>query len=686
MDLRVGIDTGGTFTDLVGVDEESGRLLVGKEPSTPEKPALAVGRVLGQMDAPASSIGFLILGTTVATNALIQRSGACVVYITTKGFEDVPFIQRIDREEVYNPQWQKPKPLVKRANCLGSEERIGYKGQVIKPVGRDALEGLGDLIDKRLSVDGVEAIAVCLLFSYLNNENELALKEYLEGRYPQLSISLSHEVCPLWREFERASTTIADAFVKPVTGAYIDGLQEEFGRLELKAPWCVMKSNGGSMLAAQAVEQPVQTLLSGLAGGVIGGRYFGEMAAASNVFTLDMGGTSCDVGMVQEGHQAYASEFQLGFGLPISVPCVDISTIGAGGGSIGWVDKGGFLRVGPRSAGASPGPAAYGQGGREPTVTDANLVLGYLNPSYFLGGKMPLYGDKAEEAIQPLGEGLGVSPVEAAEAIRQVVNENMANALRLVAVKRGVDPREFSLVAFGGAGPVHAVAIAEALRIPRVLVPLHPGHCSAFGVLISDWRVDKVLTRLYRSDTLDVSALDVEFRQLAESAVEELSREGFRGEPIVLRSIDMRYQGQNYEQEVDIGNGPIAEVTVQKALDRFTVQHEAFAGSSFPDAVIELVNLRVTAIGPSSKIRLERLKRGDAPRPTEHRSVYFSRDGFQDTPIYRREELSGGCHLRGPAVVEEVASTTVVPEGFALRVDDYGLITILSEEAHNGKA
>ena len=379
MRFRVGVDTGGTFTDLVAADEETGQLIVAKEPSTPTRPASAVGRVLRETGRRPSDIGFLILGTTVATNALIQRSGARVACITTRGFEDVAFIQRIDKAEVYNPQWRKPKPLVKRANCLGVSERVDYAGRVVKPLKRDELERLGKLIDERLPEDGIDALAVCLLFSYLNGEHELALKEYLERRYPELSCSLSHQVCPMWREFERTSTTIADAFVKPVTEKYVDGLNQEFVELELQAPWCLMKSNGGSMLSESAAAQPVQTLLSGLAGGVIGANYFGELAGRSNIFTLDMGGTSCDVGLIRDGQQAYAREFQLGFGLPVSVPCIDISTIGAGGGSVGWIDKGGFLRVGPLSAGASPGPAAYGQGGSEATVTDANLVLGYLS-------------------------------------------------------------------------------------------------------------------------------------------------------------------------------------------------------------------------------------------------------------------------------------------------------------------
>ena len=313
-------------------------------------------------------------------------------------------------------------------------------------------------------------------------------------------------------------------------------------------------------------------------------------------------------------------------------------------------------------------------------MTDANLVLGYLSPTYFLGGRMLLSEEKAREAVQPLGERLGISTMEAAESIRRVVNENMANALRLVAVKRGVDPREFALVAFGGAGPLHAVAVAEALRIPRVLIPLHPGHCSAFGALISDWRVDKVLTRLYRSDTLDAATLDKEFQQLTEAAVEELLGEGFHGNPVVLRSIDMRYQGQNYEQEVSVGEGSISDDVLCKVLARFAEQHEAFSGSSHLDAVIELVNLRVTAIGGSSRIQLKELPRGTSAQPVARRPVFFLGDGLVETAVYRREQLPGGSRLSGPAIVEEMASTTLVPAGSTLRVDEHGLITIFREE------
>ena len=683
MKFRVGIDTGGTFTDLVAINRDTGQLLVAKERSTPERPSGAVGKVLQKMKDHIPEIYFLILGTTIATNALIQRRGANVAYITTKGFEDVPFIQRLDKEEVYNLQWQKPKPLIKRANCFGVEERIGYKGQIIKPLDWKALKKFRQVIDKQFKEDNLNAIAICLLFSYLNNAHEQKLQEYLQQHYPGLSISASHKVCPLWREFERSSTTIADAFVKPITIEYVENLKEEFSSMNIEAPWCVMKSNGGSMFPEVAAKEPVQTLLSGLAGGVIGGRYFGKLAGDKNLFTLDMGGTSCDVGIVEDGQQSYASEFQLGFGLPISVPCVEVSTIGAGGGSIGWRDKGGFLRVGPFSAGASPGPAAYGEGGIEPTVTDANLILGYLNPSYFLGGSMPLFKEKAQQVMEPLAKKLGISILEAAEGIRRVVNENMSNALRLVAVKRGVNPKDFALVAFGGAGPLHAVAIAEVLGIPRIIIPLHPGHCSAFGALISDWRVDRVLTRLYRSDMLDVKVLNEEFIRLTQEAIEELSQEGFSGESTVLRSIDMRYQGQNYEHEVIVSNSSIDENEIKAAFNKFAEQYESFSGFSHPNAVIELVNLRVTAKGISDKPKLENIKKGGSPEPVEKRSVFISQGGFTDIPIYRRTDLQGNLPLHGPAIIEEVASTTVIPKGYTFKADENSILIILREDMQN---
>jgi N-methylhydantoinase A len=480
-------------------------------------------------------------------------------------------------------------------------------------------------------------------------------------------------------EFERASTTLADVYVKPIARSYVQSVATGLRKLDITAPWNVMKSNGGLMIAAKAADHPADMLLSGLAGGVIGGKYFGELAGLADLFTLDMGGTSCDIGVIQAGQQLYAAEFDLDWGLPVTIPCVDVKTIGAGGGSIVFIDKGGFLQVGPHSAGADPGPAAYDRGGTQATLTDANLILGRLNPDYFLGGKMKLNRARAVEVLGPVAAHMGRSLEEVAQAAVDTANENMANAIRLIAVEKGFDPREFTLVAFGGAGSLHASAIARAAQIPRVLVPLHPGLCSAFGALIADWRVDKLWTHYRRSDQMTPAAIETAFQRLSHEALTELAAEGFQGTPLILRSIDMRYAGQNYEQAVPIPDGPITAETIQHVLQRFADLHEAFYGFSIEGEVIELINFRVTAIGSAVKPHLEALPAVPSSllKHFTHRPVYFQAQGLVDCPIYRRADLGSGTVIEGPAVIEEVDSTTVVLPGDRLEVDSFGLMTII---------
>jgi N-methylhydantoinase A len=578
MAIRIGIDTGGTFTDLVGIDETSGQIFLAKQPSTPHDPALAVIAALQEAGADLQHLAAIIVGTTVATNAVIERKGAKILYVTTEGFRDIPFIQRLDKKELYDLHWEKPRPLVKRANCLEVRERVGHNGEVIQALQPHSLDTLRQAVAARQRQDAVEAVAVCLLFSYLYPVHEQQIRQTLEAAFPDLSVSVSSEVCPTWRDFERASTTLADVYVKPIARSYVQSVATGLRKLDITAPWNVMKSNGGLMIAAKAADHPADMLLSGLAGGVIGGKYFGELAGLADLFTLDMGGTSCDIGVIQAGQQLYAAEFDLDWGLPVTIPCVDVKTIGAGGGSIVFIDKGGFLQVGPHSAGADPGPAAYDRGGTQATLTDANLVLGGLNPDYFLGGKMKLNRARAVEALSPVAAHMGRSLEEVAQAAVDTANENMANAIRLIAVEKGFDPREFTLVAFGGAGSLHASAIARAAQIPRVLVPLHPGLCSAFGALIADWRVDKLWTHYRRSDQMTPAAIETAFQRLSHEALTELAAEGFQGTPLILRSIDMRYAGQNYEQAVPIPDGPITAETIQHVLQRFADLHEAFYG------------------------------------------------------------------------------------------------------------
>ena len=680
--VRCGIDTGGTFTDLVGLDEERGELVVAKWPSSPAHPEEALAGVIGESKLAPDAFSALILGTTVATNAMLQRAGARVLFVTTKGFRDVPFIQRINRKYHYSLKWTKPKPLVERADCLELDERVNYQGRVLTPLSDEKLEGLAEAISERVNGSGSGAgagdtvIAVCLLFSHLNPEHENRVQQHLAARFPDVPVSLSHRVAPIWREYERGSTTIADAYVKPVLQSYVRGVRESLGRLKMNCPWAVMKSNGGHAAPETAEEEPVNMVLSGLSGGIIGGRYFGELAGRKDLVTLDMGGTSCDVGVVRDGRISYNTDYQIEWGIPIAAPFVDLTTIGAGGGSIAWIDKGGFLRVGPQSAGADPGPVCYDRGGEEVTVTDANLVLGPLNTDYFLAGKMLLNREKAEDKLADLGGRLGMDGPQTAQAVIEVANENMANAIRVVSIDRGLDARDFTLVAFGGAGPMHAGGIVERVGMKRIVVPLYPGLCSAFGALIADYQVDKVWSQYFRSDNVDWRAVRDEFQRLVDMALDELRTEGFSGEPEIERTISMRYAGQNYEHDVKVEDGEIDQASLGRALDEFHRVHEHFYGYSIGHEVIELIRFNVKVIGRIPKPRLKPLTSRAKAEPRESRPVYFKERGFIDCPVYRRDDLPGGFETTGPALIEEEDSMILAHPEHRIRVNEYGVITM----------
>jgi N-methylhydantoinase A len=686
MTLRVGVDTGGTFTDLIALDAASGRLVLSKRPSTPEQPDRATLDALERSGVPVGEVSFLILGTTIATNALLQRRGARVLYVTTAGFEDVPFIQRIHRKFHYDLGWRKPDPYFERRDALGVAERMTKDGEVLRPLDGPALEELGLALAARLA-DGdgrTAAAAVNLLFAYANPAHELRLRRFLEERFPGLPVSVSHQVAPIWREYERGSTVVADAFVKPLIGGFVEQLDAGLRARGLRSAWAVMKSNGSNALASAAVQQPVQLLLSGLAGGIVAGRYFGEQVGGRDVISLDMGGTSTDVGVVTDGEIGYTTEYQVDWGIPIAAPFIDLTSLGAGGGSIGWIDRGGFLKVGPRSAGARPGPMCYGQGGTEPTVTDANLVLGRLDPAYFLGGEIPLDVEAARRGVADLGARLGLGPEETALAIVELANENMANAIRLMTVERGIDPRGYDLVAFGGAGPLHGAELAAAVGARRVLVPPHPGYGSAFGALLADLRVDRTWTQAQRSNRLDLTGIAERFGAMVDSAVEELRAEGFGGEPLVQRSISMRYMGQNYEQSVAVPPGSITGAAMAAVLERFHTQHEQFYGYRIAGEVIELIHFNVSVTGPVPPPRLPELPDLPPPRPRAHRPVFFRAAGCLPTPIYRRDEVGAGAALVGPAILEEHDSTTLVPPGVALAASRQGVLLLTRDHGRDG--
>jgi len=672
MSAILGIDTGGTFTDFVLVDEDRGTVTTAKVPSTPGDPAAAISAGLARLEG-VERVERLVIGTTVATNAVLQRRGPTILYVTNRGFEDVPFIARMDKARIYDLHWQKPKPLLRRRHSIGIAGRLDTHGREIEPLRANDLE---ELRRRAAELAGEDvAVAICCLFAYLDGAHERRAADAVRTALPDAHVSVSHEVSPLWREYERASTTIADAFVKPVVSGYVQGVGRVVKDRLAATRWNLLASNGGYLRAEQAMRRPAQLLLSGLSGGVIGGGYYAGLADTSRAFTLDIGGTSTDIGLVLEGGQQYAAEFDIDFGIPVTIPCVAVRTIGAGGGSIAWIDKGGLLHVGPQSAGAEPGPAAYGRGGREPTVTDANLVLGRLDPDFFLGGAMALDVEAARDALARLGEALSLSAEAAALAVIRTVDENMANAIRLIAVERGLDARDFALIAFGGAGPLHARAVAERLGMTTVIVPPHPGLCSAFGAAIAEARVDRVQTFFTRSEDVDIGALAATLARLRDSAVAELRLSVEANAPEVRSSADLRYAGQNYELEVPLPEEAFGRGAWEALLRRFAEAHARQYGFDLPGEPVELINLRVTALKPEAPREFRDLSMG-ADRPIVKRPVWFDSAAAIACPVRHRAGLEAGIPLSGPAVIVETDSTTLLHPGDRLELGRAGILRL----------
>jgi N-methylhydantoinase A len=672
MGVVIGIDTGGTFTDLVAFDTETGGVTALKTSSTPQAPGTAILNALAEGEVEGGTVESFTHGTTVGTNALIERTGCKVAFVTTAGFEDTPYIQRINRKVLYDLRWQKPEPLVgSRRLCVGVGERLDATGAAVRALDADEVRALCRELRER----GAEAAAICLLFSYVNTRHEERVKAIFAEELPGFPVSVSHEVAPIWREYERASTTIADAYLKPLFARYVPSLEQALREAGIERDWTIMKSNGGAMLASAAAENPVQTVMSGPAGGMIATQAFAAALDEPDVITVDMGGTSADVGIVVGGTQRHTTEYEIEWGLPAAIPLIDIKSIGAGGGSVAWVDAGGFLRVGPRSAGAQPGPICYGRGGTEVTVTDANLALGRLDPSYFLAGRMQLDPSLVEEPLEELAAQLGMDELELAASIVEIANENMASAIKMVSLERGLDPRRFALLAFGGAGPLHAAAIARTLGIPRVIVPRHPGVFSALGLLLADIRVDKVWTQAFHSTDVEPELVDRQFTRIAERAVAELRQEGFAGEPELQRSINMRYLGQNYEHEVEIGAGPIDRTALDAALRRFDALHAERYGYLIEGEVIELVNFKVTAIGRRTAPDLGGEEQAVRSERTT-REVFVRGEGWLDALVVHRSALAPGERIEGPAVVEEEGSTTFLEPGMRLERAENGSLLI----------
>ena len=687
---RLGIDIGGTFTDATLINENTGEINVGKVPSTPEDPSVgfmeATDRMLRDASVSPKEVEYVVHGTTVATNAIIEKKVAPTGFITTDGFRDLLEIQRQIRPTLYDLQFEKPRPLVPRYLCFGVPERLDAQGRVLTPLDENVLV---DAVEQ-LKRENVTAVAVCFLHSYINPAHEKRAGEILQEVFPNAIVSLSSEVAPEFREYFRASTTVINACIRPIVAHYLQSIENRLREKGIVAELLVMQSSGGVFTFASASEKPVFMVESGPAAGVIAATYLGTTLGHPDVISFDMGGTTAKAGLVQSGTPRVTKEYEVGTaaksgvgasrgaGYPIRTPVIDLVEIGAGGGSIAWVDSGGILRVGPQSAGANPGPVCYDKGGKEPTITDANLVLGRLNPSYFLGGEIKLEVEAARKAIyEKCAQPLGMDVVETAHGIVEIANTAMTNALRLVSVQRGYDPRDFVLVAFGGAGPVHANRLAIEVQIPKTIIPMSPGTTSAMGLLVTDLKHDYSRTLIQRVDQVDAETVAKTYRELEVDGRASLEREGMNREEIsFLHQVDMRYVGQSYELTISLSDGKLGAAEIADALSRFHCEHHRAYGYSASDEPVEFVNLRLSAIGKINKPRLRQIEAYDSPLSAAQkafRSVYFTEcEGYVECSIYDRYRLAAGVVLKGPAIVEEIDATTVVHPGYQTLVDGFG--------------
>jgi len=679
--FRVGIDIGGTFTDAV-VITDAGEIHIFKSPSTPadssiglfdclQKAAAQFGLDLEQF---LGRIELLVHGTTVATNTMLQYAGAKTGLITTKGFRDALEMRRAHKEDIWDLSLAPPPPIIPRYLRLAVTERINYAGEVIVPLDEEETRQ----VVRQLKAEGVQAIAVCTLFSFLNPLHERRIREIVLEEFPECFVSLSSEILPQVREYERSSTTAVNAYVGPVLGKYLTNLQDKLTAAGLPREVLITQSNGGVMSAAYALQHGAATLLSGPSAGAVGGMFFASQLGMPDLLVMDMGGTSYDVSLIKDGLYAMTTEGEIAR-YRVALPMIDIHTIGAGGGSIAYLDKGHMLKVGPQSAGADPGPACYDRGGAQPTTTDADVVLGYINPDYYLGGEFPIDREAAAEAIRRrIAEPLGLDPIEAAYGIFRLVNANMADATRVVSVEKGHDPRDFALVAAGGAGAIHASQIAESVGIPKVIVPKTASVFCALGMLESDLKHDYLRTMWAPFDALDLEELNTVFEEMEAEARQTLDAEGIPPERVVVeRGMDPRYMGQHHEVPVTVPQGRISRETLDQVARRFHEAHERLFLYSEPESPLESINVRLTATGLIPKTPLAPWPAGDADASLARkatRPAYFG--AWLDTPVYDGDKLLAGNRIEGPAIVEEVTTTIVIfPDDWA-EVDHLGNLVI----------
>lgn len=679
--MRVATDIGGTFTDLVAVDDQ-GKTILTKSHTTPPNFEEGVIKVIQKSGVCPQEIKDFIHGTTTIINALTERKGAKTALITTKGFRDVLEIARCNRPDLFNMVFAKPRPFIPRYLRKEVEERVSFDGKVVTPLNEEDIKAAVEYFKK----EKVEAIAVCYINSYANDEHEKRTVELIRKLWPEVFVTSSIEVTKEWREYERTSTIALNSYVMPVASSYIDNLDRRLKEAGCHAKEYIMQSNGGTTTFEQAKQTPINMVESGPVAGVYGSAILGKMIGERNIIAFDVGGTTAKCSLIDNGEVKVTTEYRIErtesyAGYPIMAPVVDIVEIGNGGGSIAWIDEAGSLKVGPQSAGAVPGPVAYGIGGTEPTTTDACLVTGRLSAENF-DNQVDM--DAVRAAIQEkVGDAFGMDTDEAAMSILRVAEANMYNALKLISVRRGYDPRDFTMVAFGGGGPMHCAYLAKELNIRKVIVPIAAPVFSAWGMLMTDVRHDYIQTNIRRMNEVSAEELNDMWEGLLSQAQEQFEKEDIPKENIVCNYIaDMRYMGQEHTVKVNVPPILWSEETKEEIIQRFHDTHEHFYTFRLTDTPTEIVNLHLVAYGRLTKPELAKIPPQEGPvedAKKEIRKVYFAEDGWMDTPVYLREKLGRGAVLDGPVIVEEAAASAVAAKGQRITVDDYGNLIIETE-------
>lgn len=684
MSKRVAVDIGGTFTDFVCLDETSGDIIEGKVHTTPANFADGVINAVKKSGVSLAEVQYFVHGSTVVINAITERKGAKTALLTTKGFRDVLEIGRANRPDMYNYFYRKPVPYVPRHLRFEVNERVDYLGNVLTPVQAAEIKQLA----AKIKAEGVTAVAVCLLNSYANSTPEEEVRRILAAELPETEVTISSELLKVWREYERTSTTVLNAYVKPAARLYLDTLEHSLKELGLKEEPHAMQSNGGTATFGRAKEVPISLIESGPVGGVIGGAALGKIIGEDNIITFDVGGTTAKTALINHGEVKITTEYKLEWtprfaGYPVKSPVVDIIEIGNGGGSIAWIDEVGILRVGPQSAGADPGPACYDNGGTQPTLTDANLITGRINPENFLGGTFKVSIEKARQAVQPIADHFGITIEEAAMGIIQTASSNMLNALKLISVRRGYDPQDFAMLAQGGNGAVLSPYLGAELKVKKIIVPNLPGTFSAWGMLMTDLRQDFMQTNIMPVIGADLTKINNIFKDMESNAYVVFDNQRIRRNDVLfLRSVEMRYVGQEHAVATPIAGGVIDEAALSAARLKFDELHHQHYTFSLPEAAVELVSFNLTAYGMVPKPEVKKLYyRGELRDALKgERNVYFEEQGKKQCLVYDRTKLAPGHQIVGPAIIEESKSVTVLCPNQLLTVDEYGNLIIVNGE------